>query len=313
MAKGNGGPGKSNRQGISLVQAIQRFGDEKKAEDWFIERRWPNGIACPHCGSIKLRERVSRKPMPFHCADCRKYFSVKTGTLLQKSKLSLSTWAIAFYLYSTNLKGVSSMKLHRDLGITQKSAWHLAHRIREAWNVTADKFAGPVEVDETYIGGLEKNKHQSKKLNAGRGTVGKVAVAGVKDRETNKVNAKVVNQTDSATLHGFVVDRTDESAKVYTDEARAYNGLPRDREAVKHSVKEYVKGQAHTNGIESFWSMLKRGYHGTYHQMSEKHLERYINEFSGRHNSRPLDTEDQMTALAKATAGKRLSYRELTA
>ena len=205
------------------------------------------------------------------------------------------------------------MKLHRDLGITQKSAWHLAHRIREAWNVAADKFAGPVEVDETHMGGLEKNKHESKKLNAGRGTVGKVAVAGMKDRETNKVNASVVNQTDSATLHGFVVDRTETETKVYTDEARAYNGLPRDREAVKHSVKEYVKGQAHTNGIESFWSMLKRGYHGTYHQMSEKHLDRYINEFSGRHNSRPLDTEDQMTTLAKGTAGKRLSYRELTA
>ena len=127
------------------------------------------------------------------------------------------------------------MKLHRDLGITQKSAWHLAHRIREAWNVTADKFAGPVEVDETYVGGLEKNKHESKKLNAGRGTVGKVAVAGIKDRDTNKVNAKVVNQTDSATLHGFVVDRTETKTKVYTDEARAYNGLPRDREAVKRT------------------------------------------------------------------------------
>ena len=123
--------------------------------------------------------------MPFHCSDCRKCISVRTNTLLQNSKLSLSTWAIAFYLYSTNLKGVSSMKLHRDLGITQKSAWHLAHRIREAWDVVADKFAGPVEVDETYIGGLEKNKHESKKLNAGRGTVGKVAVAGMKDRETN--------------------------------------------------------------------------------------------------------------------------------
>ena len=123
----------------------------------------------------------------------------------------------------------------------------------------------------------------------------------------------MVNQTDSATLHGFVVDRTETEAKVYTDEARAYKSLPRDREAVKHSVKEFVNGQAHTNGIESFWAMLKRGYHGTYHQMSEKHLDRYINEFSGCHNHRPLDTEDQLTALAKGMAGKRLSYRELTA
>ena len=123
----------------------------------------------------------------------------------------------------------------------------------------------------------------------------------------------MVNQTDSATLHGFVVDRTETEAKVYTDEARAYKSLPRDREAVKHSVKEFVNGQAHPNGIESFWAMLKRGYHGTYHQMSEKHLDRYINEFSGCHNHRPLDTEDQLTALAKGMAGKRLSYRELTA
>ena len=237
--------------------------------------------------------------MPFHCSDCRKYFSVRTNTLLQNSKLSLSTWAIAFYLFSTNLKGVSSMKLHRDLGITQKSAWHRAHRIREAWNVAADKFAGPVEVDETYMGGKESNKCESKKLNAGRGTVGKVAVAGMKDRDTNKVNASVINQTDSATLHGFVVDRTKAEAKVYTDEARAYNGLPRDREAVKHSVKEYVKGQAHTNGIESFWSMLKRGYDGTYHQMSEKHLDRYINEFSGRHNNRPADTINQIETVVQ--------------
>ena len=189
----------------------------------------------------------------------------------------------------------------------------MEHRIRKAWESDKGLFSGPVEEDETYVGGLEKNKHESKKLNAGRGTVGKVAVAGMKDRETNKVNAKVVNQTDSATLHGFVVDRTETKAKVYTDEARAYNGLPRDREAVKHSVKEYVKGQAHTNGIESFWSMLKRGYHGTYHQMSEKHLDRYINEFSGRHNNRPADTINQIETVMAGMNAKRLTYQELTA
>ncbi len=186
--------------------------------------------------------------MPFHWSDCRKYFSVRPNTLLQDSKLSLSTWAIAFYLYSTNLKGVSSMKLHRDLGITQKSAWHLAHRIREAWEVAADKFSGQIEVDETYIGGKESNKHESnkhesKKLNAGRGTVGKVAVAGIKDRQSNQVSATVVAGTDAATLQGFVTDRTEPDTMVYTDDAQAYNSLPRERQAVKHSVREFVNGR----------------------------------------------------------------------
>ena len=153
MVEKHKGPGKANRSGISLIEAVQKFGNEATAEAWFIERRWKDGIRCPHCNSAHISERASRKPMPYHCRTCRQYFSVRTGTVLQNSKIPLSKWCIAFYLFSTNLKGVSSMKLHRDLGITQKSAWHMAHRIREAWNVEADKFTGPVEVDETYIGG----------------------------------------------------------------------------------------------------------------------------------------------------------------
>lgn len=230
---------------------------------------------------------------------------------MQNSKLPLSKWAIAFYLYSTNLKGVSSMKLHRDLGITQKSAWYMAHRIRECWSAVEDKFAGPVEADETYIGGKEGNKHASKKLRAGRGTVGKTAVVGVKDRATNKVKTRVVAATDAPTLQGFVEAHTDDAATVYTDEARAYNGLARPHEAVKHSVGEYVRVMAHTNGMESHWATLKRGYDGVYHHFSAKHLDRYVAEFEGRHNNRPLDTAEQMAALAQGSVGKHLPYADL--
>ena len=176
-------PGKHYREGLTLPQLFKKFPDNATTEKWFADTRWPKGVACPECGSFNVQERPSRKPQPYRCRDCRKDFSVKTGTLMQGSNLGFQTWALAIYMMSTNLKGMSSMKLHRELGITQKSAWHLAHRIRESWtdNVTPP-FIGPVEVDEVYIGGKEKNKHASNKLNAGRGAVGKMAVVGAKDR-----------------------------------------------------------------------------------------------------------------------------------
>ena len=309
MRKRNG-PGKSFRKGISLIEAVQEFQNEADAEQWFIERRWPDGVRCIRCDGSKVTERPG-KQQRFWCRDCRRSFSVKKGTLLESSNLGYGKWAIAFFLYSTHLKGVSSMKLHRDLGITQKAAWHMAHRIRASWNQTAEKFAGSAEVDETFIGGKEANKHNHKKLRAGRGPVGKAAVIGMKNRETGQIKTEVINSTDAGTVQAFVRRNTDADTVVYTDQARAYVGLPRPHEAVKHSTGEYVKEMAHTNGIESHWALLKRGIIGTYHHLSEKHLPLYVNEFEGRHNNRSLDTIDHMSNLARQSEGKRLRYADL--
>ena len=186
------------------------------------------------------------------------------------------------------------MKLARDLKITQKTAWFMLHRLREAWDASGiEPFEGPVEVDETYFGGLRRNMPKAKRESlTGRGVAGKAVVIGVKDRATNRVRARVIRNTDALTLKRFVLNNIDYGAKIYTDEASAYEGLPGHR-AVKHSAGEYVKEMAHTNGIESFWSTLKRAHKGTFHKLSPKHLNRYIREFSGKHNRRPLDTIDQ--------------------
>ena len=309
-------PGKAHREGLSLVELMRRFPDDAAAERWFVETRWPDGPNCPHCGSVNVQSGAAHLTMPYRCREreCRRRFSVRTGTVMQASNLGYQTWALAIYLSLTSLKGVSSMKLHRDLGITQKSAWHLAHRLRQAFGEGGGTFSGPVEADETYIGGKRKNMPAAKRRELkGRGAVGKTAVAGVKDRETKRVSARVVGSTDGPTLQGFVAEHAAPGAKVYTDEARAYEGMPFDHEAVRHSVGEYVRGMAHTNGMESFWAMLKRGYVGTYHKLSPKHLDRYVTEFAGRHNTRDRDTGDQMVGLVTGMEGKRLRYADLIA
>ncbi len=310
-------PGKAHREGITLVALMDMFPSEEAATEWFEAQLWSEGRCCGKCGSVRTRP-ASHAKMPYWCSDCRSYFSVRTGTALERSKVPLRKWAIAIYLEITSLKSVSSMKLHRDLGVSQPTAWFMLHRIREGWKRSDDsgRFAGPVEVDETYFGGKRKNMSNAKRAElagTGRGPVGKTAVVGAKDRATNQVAAKVVQATDKDTLQGFVTENTDPDATVYTDEASAYEGLPRTHEAVKHSVAEYVRGQAHTNGVESFWAVLKRAHEGVFHKMSPKHLNRYVTEFAGKHNVRDLDTLAQMTALVAGLAGKRLMLRDLVA
>ena len=308
-------PGQHHRVGISLVQLATMFPDNDAAERWFVQQRWPNGITCIRCCSTNIQSRPTRKPQPYRCRDCKKDFSVKTGTLLHNSKLTLQQWAIAIYQMSTSWKGVSSMKLHRDLGITQKAAWHLGHRIRRMWESAPKPLPGPVEVDETYFGGVARNKHASKRKQKGRGMVGKTPVIGVRSRTAGKVAAQPIQRADVPTLEQFVTERVEPASTVYTDGHGGYRLLSTHgymHESVNHEVKEYVRGQVHTNGIESFWALLKRGYHGTYHQMSAKHLHRYVNEFAGRFNVRSEDTRTQLSKLIYDADKKRLSYRELT-
>ncbi len=310
-------PGKAFRSGISLIELMDIFPTEASAVEWFEAIYWPSGRCCGHCGSTKTKEVKNAKPMPYWCTDCRSYFSVKTGTAMADSKIPLRKWAIGIYLCLTSLKSVSSMKLHRDLKIGQKAAWFMLHRLREAWAIQDDdgpRMSGPVEVDETYVGGQRANMSLTKRAEqTGRGPASMTAVVGMKDRESNQVRAEMVEHTDAETLQQFIVRHADAFAEIYTDDATAYKSLPFRHNSVKHSICEYVRDEVHTNGVESFWSMFKRAHKGTFHKMSPKHLNRYVQEFVGRHNLREDDTLIQMASLALGLAGKRLKYRGLIA
>ncbi len=237
---------------------------------------------------------------------------------MEGSKIKHRNWVVGIYLFTLNIKVISSIKLHRELGIGHKATWFMFHRLRIAFESETGQFIGPAEVDEkTYAGGKWKNMSNAKRKQltdegAGRGLDGnKVAVVGIKNHDTNEMRAELVNTTTKKDLRPFIYVHTEKKAKAYTDDATVYNYLPSTHKTIKYSVSDYDQGQTHTNGIKSFWTMLKRHYHGIYHKMSSKHLDRFVTEFVGWHNDRRRDSINQMDGIVQRMQGKRLRYDDL--
>ena len=313
-------PGKTNCKGISIKKLMRMFPNEDTSRAWLETQIWPDCSCCPYCGSSNAQFGIRRKTLTHRCRHCpdRPQFNLKAGTVMKGTKRAYRDWTIAIHFLAMNLNGVSSMKSHNDLQITQKSAWHLMHRLRSALeSSTVTALQGPVATDEIYVGGNRRalsNKRRRTLKNTGRGVVGKAAVAGDRDRETNEVTSSVFASTDKPTLQGFIMERVELGSRAHSGEAKPYTGMDDfNHEAVNNSVSMYVNSMAQSNCVEGFLALLKRGYHGSFHQLLAKHLHRFVNELVGLHIFRVASAEDMMVYVAKHMTGKRLQYRNLLA
>lgn len=303
---------------ISTFRLFELFPTVEAARSYLESRLWPNGTVCPDC---KSGERISPRPKRpgfYHCNACNFDFTVCTGTIFERSKVPLHKWVYSMYLLVTARKGISSMQLAKEIGVTQKTAWFILGRLREACSTpeSQDKLRGIVEIDECFVGGLEANKHEGKKLRAGRGPVGKTAVLGMRERRGGRVIAKVIEDRTIQTIQGEIFDNVEVGSTLYTDDHVSYSdldGLFYRHETVNHSIGEYVRGDVTTNGTESVWAVLKRGLHGVYHHASKKHLGRYVDEFAWRLTKGNVarHTLERLDSFVKAIAGKRLTYARL--
>jgi transposase-like protein len=295
------------------VEAIRYFANEDVAVEFVASLRWPTGPICPRCYAMETSYLTTRRI--WKCKACKKQFSVKVGTIFEDSPLGLDKWLPSVWLIANSKNGISSHELARALGITQKSAWFMLHRIRLAMQSGSfDKFGGPVEVDETFVGGKAQNMHKAERVRKIHGTAGvnKTLVTGVLDRGRS-VRAAVVPDRSTSTLHTQIRKHVAPGATVYTDEWTSYQGLDRefDHETINHA-ESYVRGQVHTNGIENFWSLLKRGLHGTYVSVEPVHLFRYLDERVFTYNLRDLTDLGRFTTVLGMVSGRRLTYAELT-
>ena len=303
---------------FSTFEFFELFPDEAEARLYLEEQRWgyaPREPVCPHCGCFESITARRSRPGYYRCRDCGDEFTVRTGTIFERSHVPLNKWLYAIYLLVTARKGISSLQLSKELSVTQKTAWFMLGRLREACKGDLRKLKGTVEVDEAYIGGKEGSKHASKKLRLGRDTVGKQPLLGMRERG-GRTLAKPVASVDKATLQREIARHVKRGSTVHTDEHKGYSGIgSRYRHGrVRHSDGEYVRGDVHTNSIESVWAVLKRSIHGTWHHVSPKHLARYAAEAAFRLNDGnvKVHTMDRMDSFLQCAFRRRITYERLT-